>query len=218
MSVISKTTEGVRMKRFLVKAIVIVLVIVSFVAQADEWFLIDAKSAEQALLAENPLPLFEEGLTQFFLDNPTAAVYFGSEMNLNNGHVGDSRRHDLGEKFMFGRTLSASVAKTWKGDTSVVVKEVIRLLFGPWYDKGSKTYSTQKNRGWFKYHLNLFTGDFVGVDPMSPDMAMRVFHITEYEHRMTTATLGVFFDKKCGVEGHYWCKITIIRKVKNGYE
>lgn len=200
---------------------VLVLLLIPLTVPAEkpyaDWFLIDAQLAEQSLLAENPLPFFKDGLTTFFLENPTAAIYFGSEMNLNNGQVGDSHRQDLGERFIFGRTLNASIAKTWKGDATIVAKEVIRLLYGPWYDKVATSYSTQKNLGWFSYHLDLNTGDFIKVNPLSPDMGIRVFHITEYNHKMRTVTLGVFFDKDCEIEGHYWCKVTIIRKAKNGY-
>lgn len=64
------------------------------------------------MVADDPLPYFREPFTQFLLDNPTQAKFFASELNLNNGWVGWPGREDVGERYMFGRTLNSTIAQT----------------------------------------------------------------------------------------------------------
>lgn len=200
------------MKNFFIFCVLLCVIVAPIVGAESQWFAIDAELAEQQLVADDPLPYFRESFTQFLLDNPTQAKFFASELNLNNGWVNWQGREDVGERYMFGRTLNSTIAQTIEVEGVNPQVESARLLFGPWYSKKAYTYSTPKNLGWFPWHLDLLTGDWYKTDPRSPDLGIRVFHYTDYEHRNTTTTLGVFYNRDCEVEGYYWCRITIIRK------
>lgn len=202
------------MKKLIFISILLMLMVQPNFAMMDSpWFLMKVSSVEQMLSAKNPLPYLKEGFSQFLLENPTMAKFFASELNQNNGWTNDPRRQDVGERMIFGRTLNAEIAKTIEvKDEQLQAKEVIRLLFGPWYTSKAYTYSTQKNLGWFPYHQDLLTGEWYKTDPRSPDLGIRVFHYTDYDHRNTTTTFGVFIDRYCDVEEYYWCRLTIIRK------
>lgn len=205
------------MKKFTVFFLLLVLIApVALASQpGDDWFLIDAQSAEDALRADNALPYLKDSFSQHLLDHPMQTLFFAAELNLNNGDLGWGTHKPVGERYMFGTTVNASTVRDiYDVDKDTVLTETLRLLFGPWYSSKAYTRGYPKNLGWFPYHLDLLTGEWIKVDPRSPDLGIRIYHYTDYYHRNRTTTFGVFFNRDCEVEGNYWCKLTIIRKTK----
>lgn len=204
------------------KLFVILLVCATFFAVGafaeteQPTFAVDADLVSQILEAKDPLLLLEDSLREFFEENPNANIYFAAELNISNGNLGEHGRLPYGERFMFGKIVFANNVLDQGAEfcMDVVKEETLRLLFGPWHSKNARTYSTQKNLGWFPYHLDLNTGEWFKTDPRSPDLGIRIFHYTDYYGNNRTATLGFTVHWDTLKDGKYECSITIIRKTE----
>lgn len=175
----------------------------------DGWFLMKASKIEEMFWSDNPLLYIKEETKEFLLNHPVDANYFASELNISNGE-----REKNGERLMFGRLVtSTSINQYWYDiDIDLVYEETIRLLFGPWGEKG-----ITKSQSIFlaPYTMQLITADgtWKKYKPTSSDYGIRILHKTDYFGSLRMAVLKLSVDTTETVNGDYhWCQLTIVRK------
>ena len=185
------------------------LLVLPVLANGESALLIDTDSVDALMVAENPLPLLEETLTEYFKNDPVACMYFASELNLSNGSLKDTRHINLGERLMFGQLVNNKTVRDWDGDIDAVADEVLRILFGPWYSANAYTIGVKSRLNCAK-QLNLGTGEWVRAQPQ--DIAIRITHYTDYYGSLRLATIGLTIDRSVLYDGQYKCDLTILRK------
>lgn len=174
-----------------------------------EGFLIDTGKVDELMLAENPLPILEEQMREYFRDDPIALLYFASELNLSNGYLKYARHIPNGERLMFGELMNNKTVRAWDGDIDLVLAETMRILFGPWYSANAGTISV-KSRMNCARQLDLNTGEWVRAQPQ--DVAIRLTHHTDYYGSTRLATIGLTIDRTVIIDGQYRCTLTILRR------
>lgn len=185
------------------------LLVLPVLANGESALLIDTGTVDTLAVAENPLPLLEEPLTEYFKNDPVACMYFASELNLSNGSLKDTRHINLGERLMFGQLVNNKTVRDWDGDIDAVADEVLRILFGPWYSGNAGTISVKSRMGYSK-QLDLDTGEWVRAKPQ--DLAIRLTHHTDYYGSTRLATIGLTIDRTVIIDGQYRCTLTILRR------
>lgn len=195
-------------------SLLLILSLSSIAEERQPTFKISVEQVAGLLESEDPLLYLEDTIKEYLWDHPLAATYIASEINISNGSRGEMNRPAYGERLMFNKLVTSTTVRDilYKVDIDDIYYELTRLLYGPWYSKGAKTYSTHKNVGWFPWHLDLHTGEWYKTDPRSIDVGIRIFHYTDYYENMRTRTLGIGIDWDSLEDGYYDCILTVIRK------
>lgn len=163
---------------------------------------------EWALQEDDAEWLIRNYLLPYLEENPQAALLFAAEMNISNGNP---KTRNFGERGMFTKLVDANYVMAHMDELEEkredILREVERLLVGPWENGGSTTFS-------FGFRTNMQelcyeTGKWVETR-QTPTIL--VVHHTEYTNKRRVLYLSCDY-KNLQDDGSYSLGFNILRKV-----